>query len=410
MTLLKASLCEVSADAAGTEVGTPVDVQFNPTTLRVQMSNKTAGGAQAGSQPKQKAGEGTTTLSLELVFDTADEGTTASPVPVTKKTALVEKFVRPRGTQPSQQTPPRVQFKWNGFVMKGVMESLSIDIDLFAADGTPLRAKCAISIKGQDPTYAYKEGEGSGAVKPPTPTQAAAGSGTGATPDKMAPALDGESLSQFAARMGLDPSAWRALAAGIGNPMSLSAGVEIAFSSSLSAASGIGITAGVSAGAEADVSAKVGLASRGADAISAVAAGKALAEAGGIGAALGTVKQTRNREQVAAQRQSFGSATAARASHRAATAVTSGRSDAATEDPRAYGSGVPLRPLRGSTGAPSMDGLAVGRRGTASAPPTTSDPTVPSWVALPGTGPDARAGALHKPRHGCGCSSCGDKS
>jgi hypothetical protein len=426
MTLLKATLCEVSADAAGTEVGTPVDVQFNPTTLRVQISNKTAGGAQAGSQPKQKAGEGTTTLSLELVFDSADEGTTESPVPVTKKTLLVEKFVRPRGTQPSQQTPPRVQFKWNGFVMKGVMESLSVDIDHFAEDGTPLRAKCAISIKGQDPSYAYKEGEGEGAgagAKPPTPAQAAAGAGAAPTPDKIAPALDGESLSQFAARMGLDPSAWRALADGISNPLSLSAGVEIAFSSSLNLSVGVGVSAGVSLGADADVSAKVGLdaasgtSSGAADVTERTAAAKALTEAGGVAAAITAVKQAQNNDQVAATKQSFGNAagaTAARASQRASTAGAAAVS-AATEDARAYGAGVPLRPLRAIPVPDSIGGYIVaGKRVTGGAPPITRDPTVPAWVALPATAagrwPASRGGVRHRPSVGCGCASCGGKS
>jgi len=71
--LVKAQLCEVSGDDRGSEIpNTAVDVQFNPTTLRVAISNKTAGGQQAGSQARQRPGTGEIQVNFDLVFDTAD--------------------------------------------------------------------------------------------------------------------------------------------------------------------------------------------------------------------------------------------------------------------------------------------------------------------------------------------------
>src|SRR5262249_50854129 len=145
---------------------------------------------------------------------------------------------------PAQQTPPRVQFKWGSFLVQGVMESANIDLDLFAADGTPLRAKVSVSIKGQDPSYRYdpilpssSAGTPAGRGPPPGPSglpPGAAGTGGGSdSPSGLAQAMPGESLQQLAARNGLDPTAWRALAKDVANPLSLAAGVEVALPASL---------------------------------------------------------------------------------------------------------------------------------------------------------------------------------
>ena len=201
-TLLKAQLCEISGDAAGKEIGAPVDVQFNPATLRVAISNKTAGGSQAGAQAKQKPGTGEVTVTFDLYFDTADEGTADAPIPVTRRTQIVEKFVRPRGATPALQSPPRVQFKWGGFLVQGVMESANIDLDLFAADGTPLRAKVGVSIKGQDPSYRDDPAllppvapGGDSAAPSGLPAGTPGTTGNAGPPTTVAEALPGESLA-----------------------------------------------------------------------------------------------------------------------------------------------------------------------------------------------------------------------
>jgi hypothetical protein len=52
----------------------PVDVQFNPETLKVNYSNKLSGGDSSGSSAKQFVGSGTTKLSLDLWFDVTVQG------------------------------------------------------------------------------------------------------------------------------------------------------------------------------------------------------------------------------------------------------------------------------------------------------------------------------------------------
>ena len=362
--LKKATLQELPAKEGGQPIGTPVSVQFNPATLRVQVSNKSAGGQQAGSQARQRPGTGEMTVSFDLVFDTAEEGTPEQPVPVTAKTVQVEKFVRPRGSSPSEQTPPRVEFKWGTFLIQGVMESANTDLDHFAADGTPLRAKVAVSIKGQNPEYRYEASKtaASGAAgapnAPPGPHAPAAGTpgttGGADTPATVAQAMPGESLQQLAARNGLDPAAWRALAGGVTNPLALAAGTEIALPATLNLGPG--------------VTGQAGAVPQSAAARDPVRQGQALMQQGGVQGAIDQERGTAHSAAVATARSAFGLAPVS----------------VAAIAPRAYGAGVPLRDLRGD------DGERL---------PVSLDPTVPRWQALPVRAPDRT-----RPRNGSDCS------
>lgn len=399
-TLLKATLRELPATEGAPPIGDPVNVQFNPTSLRVQISNRSAGGQQAGSQARQRPGTGEMTVNFDLVFDTADEGTTTAPVPVTRKTMTVEKFVRPRGSAPNQQTPPRVEFRWGTFVVQGVMESANIDLDLFAADGTPLRAKVSVSIKGQNPEYRYDPilpttgaSSGNTTAPPRTPNHPAAGApgttGGADNPSKISQAMPGESLQQLAARNGLDPSAWRALANGIINPLSLSAGEEIALPSVLN--QGVGITGRQGTGSDPKKTANtlplVNSASLpGTPRVSArpgsfdpVRNGQALAQQGGITEAIARVRGESQRKAVSASQNGFGLYRIA-----AQTAGTDG------SVPKPYGLNVPMRAMRG---------------GSQSQPPVTADPTIPGWQALnPATAPAWRRLNRSRPIDNCRCS------
>lgn len=247
--LAKATLTALDARNRPLSGEQPVAVQFNPASLRLQLSNRSSsGGAQAAGPTRQQAGESSQSLSFELVFDSADEGTTAAPVSVLKRTAAVERFVKPRGRAPGEEAPPRVQFEWNALKVQGVMESLSVDLDLFAADGTPLRARCSVQIRGQDQSYALSpQGAGTraganalgalgramaGVADAMEKARAAAVAdalgqslaGAAETAERLVRSLGGESLAQFAQRQGQDPKAWRQLAPTGSNPQSLQPG------------------------------------------------------------------------------------------------------------------------------------------------------------------------------------------
>jgi len=348
--LEKAKLQEVSADANETTIGSPVSVQFNPTSLKLKLTNKVEGGRSRARQRRQHNGSGSTVLSMDLVFDSADDGTEGSPVSVRTKTAIVEKYVVP--LTDGSETPPRLRFEWNDLVVSGIVESLDIDFDLFAADGTPLRAKVSLSIKEQEAKYQFLEAgagnrdssntnlatEGNSNSQPGGGTNDPSGGG-GNNSDRSATALEGESPAEFAARMGLDPGAWRGLDVDLGLDLSLEAGVEIGFSAGLSLNAGIGITAGIQAGVDISLEAAVGLdvsasassnikatAGMSADA----AAGFALSSAGGVSAAIETAKIVQSTAAAEQTQQAFAMPSSSNSSSLTASASSAGATTATT--------------------------------------------------------------------------------
>jgi len=395
--LKKAELVEISAGNNPQPMGKPDLVQFNPTTLRVQISNQTAGGHQAGSQARQRPGTGEMTVSFDLVFDTADEGGD-----VLRKTAIVERYVRPRGNAPGQEAPPRVQFTWGSFQVQGTMESANLDIDLFDAGGTPLRAKVAVSIKGQDPRWTYQP------VAPATPAPGRAGlpvnaaalpagapgsQGSSRAADKVVQAMPGESLPQLAARFGLDPGAWRALADGLTDPLNLSLGQEVSLPASLVLGSAGSTSAqgrdparttGSLGLVGAEVGAGAGSASSGGGGIANAArrapqqGGLALTARGGVGAAIDSTHAQAHSTSADASLAAFGL----------------GAADTGDAAGRPWGAGVPLCPRFGS-------GVPAARR----------DPTQPGWIAGAPAAPAASTRAAARPvtpaktgpKRGCGC-------
>lgn len=475
--LEKATLTRLSNDANDTEEGEPIPVQFNPSSLKLTLSNNTEGGASRGRPQRQFSGNASTELAFDLVFDTADEDDgSGGPRSVREKTALVEQFVLSQGTGPGRKAPPRVKFHWDRLIVKGVITSVAVDFDLFASNGTPLRAKVGISIKEQDAKYEIGTSTEGGAPAPGEAGGAGPGSAGGGSGDRSATALAGESAADFAARMGLDPSAWRGLAAGLDGTLSLSAGLEIDFNASLNVSAGIGVSVGFEADVGASLEASLGLkasasssagASAGASAAS--SAGFALSAAGGVGAAVETVKIAKAEAAAGESIQSFGasgaspsaavatggasaalSGAAAPIAAAATGATTAGGAGAAARgasrsggaapassrsapassrsvafssapvayapprvDPRAaaYGFGVPLRPSVSGAAATTQGVVAIRPYARASDVPVTRDPTVPAWVRLPtASAPSTSSTATTgKPphTHGDGRTGCG---
>ncbi len=431
--LSKATLQEIDNANQPRAGRQPVPVQFNPSSLRLVYSNQSEGGRSAGRQARQHTGMSSTTLTVDLVFDTADEGTTAAPRSVLERTRDVEVFVKPQGDAQHHQAPPRVRFHWGDVIVDGVMESLSVDIDHFAHTGTPLRAKAALTIKGQDPEHeANRSGPGANTATPPraaTPSlpgmqsalSAARGGAAGAPGgligalaagglgQAVAQALGGESLPMMAMRNGLPPEAWRALSSGVSDPSRLPAGREVALPPSAQAGSGAGsqqgVQSGVPAGADTARSAiaRTGLAAPPQPTPEAMLKrGHALSAAGGVGAALETVKADIGASGASQARQAFSGTSGATPAPAAAASVFTLRAD-----PRAqsFGRGVPLRDrvqIAQDERANLLSGQAPLRRATTTLPPTTADPGVPGWVALPAAA-QTLSPALHARGCGCGC-------
>ncbi|MEI6668464.1 MAG: hypothetical protein WCP29_09935 [Acidobacteriota bacterium] len=455
-TLKKATLQEIKADASAAPIGAEIEVQFNPASLTLELANRVEGGDTRGRQNRQYLGKTSTTLSFDLHFDTADLGTPDAPVSVRTLTAQVERFVLPKGEGNTKQAPPKCRFHWDELVIDGIIESVSIDFDLFASNGTPLRAKLGVSIKEQDAKYELLQSgpganQAAGATAPGA-ASTAPGRGGGPPADRSADALAGESVADFAARMGLDPSAWRGIAAstslGASSSLSLQAGRSIDFSSALSAGAGVSTAVGVDAGVSLSLGGAFGIdptVARGANvAATPAAAGFALSASGGLGAAIETVASVKAANAASDARRSFGPAVPSAAPTALLAAVpspsstprpsrpdqtrtplalsglpTPGAQAAAPAAPAppladtrasSFGFGVPLRP-RVSGAADLRASTVAGRvplrpRGPDAGILPSTDPSTPPWTRLP---PDAvqraadQAQARRRPERPCGC-------
>ena len=389
--LEKATLTRLSNDANDTEEGEPIAVQFNPSSLKLTLSNNTEGGTSRGRPQRQFTGNASTELAFDLVFDTADEDDgSGGPRSVREKTALVEQFVLSQGTGPGRKAPPRVKFHWDRLIIKGVITSVAVDFELFASNGTPLRAKVGISIKEQDARYEIGTSTEGGAPAPGGADGAGPGNAGGGSGDRSATALAGESAADFAARMGLDPSAWRGLAAGLDGTLSLSAGLEIDFSASLNVSAGIGVSVGFEADVGASLEASLGLqasasssAGVSAGASAGAASGFALSAAGGVGAAVETVKIAKAESAAGNSIKSFaasGASPKAAVSTGGASAALSGAAApiaAAATGTAKGGAGGGATGSGGSTGEASQGTSRAGGSAAAStrAAPPSSAPT-----------------------------------
>jgi hypothetical protein len=439
--LAKATLTPLKANAKPTPDGPVVEVQFNPASLRLAMTNNVEGGEARRRAAQQFQGTASTTLTFDLHFDTADQLSNGKFRSVRKESAIIRQFVLPRQSDPSQP-PPRVQFNWGDFLFIGIVTSVTEDIDLFSPGGIPLRSKCSVSMKEQDPRFeGLQSGAGArtnlNASKPGTQPGAAVDNDPGPDPNdpavpagtnRTAQAIGGESLADFATRNGLDPTAWRGLASGIDSPLSLPAGKEIDFSSALSSSPGIasGPTAPVGAAATPEVSFGLAPAAGGA-----AQQGMALSAAGGVGAAIQSVQIAKSADAAAQARDAFAAqpspapvaAPVAQPPQARpplqATGLPGPSAQAAAPsapppplaDPRAsgFGFGVPLRP---TVGRAVRDRAAVVQGWlppSATATQLPPDPTVPRW-ALPAPADVAPvATAVSSSRtSGCGCG-CGGR-
>ena len=301
--------------------GHPVPVQFNPTSLKLERNNDTSTGATTLAQRRQQPNEGHVTLSLELVFDTAEGGPDGKPMDVRILTAGLRKFAEPDPLHP-KDARPQLRFVWGRFTFTGVVSRIGEELDYFDFDGTALRAKVSLSLTGQDEKFeANQTGPGSRDDAQSTPPGAGPpNSGPGApptsNPNQAAVAQAGESLQQLLTRLGADPSTWRSAMAGLTTPLGLAAGAQVQLDASISSGAGIGVTAGFSAGASAgfggglgaggSIGVVAGGAAIGTAALSAEAsAGFDFSAQGGIAAATGQAQARAASAAVAGARAGF---------------------------------------------------------------------------------------------------------
>lgn len=243
--LVKAELREL--DAKFKQEASPpkrVQVQFNPETLKVsfanQISQSAGGGDKRGQPSRQFVGSGTTKLALQLWFDVtapphAKPGTSLaqqSLKDVRKLTEQVAYFITPKTSsgkpantgagadampEGTQLSPPAVRFLWGSFLFDGMMDSLEESLELWSADGLPLRASVSIALSAQRIIFAFN----------PEAGRAASGGGAAARPGTapLTQAPSGATVQGLADAVGKGGS-WQTIAAAnaIENPRLLASG------------------------------------------------------------------------------------------------------------------------------------------------------------------------------------------
>jgi hypothetical protein len=381
--------------------GPELAVQFNPASLKISRNNNVdRGGVTTGTQKRQHPSQEASSLSFELEFDTAEQGSSDQHVDVRDWTALIRQFVEPPPDDPGGP-PPAVRFAWGTIVYDGIIQQITEDLDYFAADGTPLRAKVGVSITEQNFLYENAAKDVKNATDPGTPSGSAPGSSGTDNPDQVVPAQDGESAQQLMARLGLDPAAWRAAMTGLASPLSLPAGTPVQLGPEASTSGGLGVTPGFAAGpattsvdglaaalSGATAGLRAGAQAGGQAGLPAAGPGFALAAGGGIAASA----------QAVAAASVAGSTTAARAAFAVPGEPARPEPAEAVVDSRAltYGRSVPLR-ARADVGTLAQVQAAGGRSLAARARRTevpVADAVAPPWVRLPpasaGRGDDGR--------------------
>ncbi len=142
------------------KAGEKITVHFNPSSLKLAVTNTIPDEGGGASQTKSKSAS---KLDLELIFDSTDDGTDVRNASYgLKKLGFLTDSNKPL---------PKVVFEWGTFSFTGVIESLNETFDFFSDEGVPLRETMAVSLKGlkldekraQEPAA----GAGVGSLVPP---------------------------------------------------------------------------------------------------------------------------------------------------------------------------------------------------------------------------------------------------
>ena len=155
-----AELTFQKVDLTGNGIGDPMTVEYAPAEISFSKSAQFAEVAIPGlEQPLIQFVRGDAeTLSLELFFDSTQDGTGGAAVAVTDRVEAFHKLVSVRG---ELHAPPLVRVFWGdnfpgtamgdtetaGEVFTAVVQSVQRRFTLFSPDGKPLRATVSLSLK-----------------------------------------------------------------------------------------------------------------------------------------------------------------------------------------------------------------------------------------------------------------------
>jgi len=201
-----------------------IQVQFNPVSLQVEITNSASPQGGSGATT-QVATQSSAKMNLELLFDTSSSGED-----VRNKTRPLRATVRAPDASNGGSSeagaafvPPHIVFQWGTFMFAGIADSYRETLDFFSADGVPLRAQVVLALKEQPNEFT--------ALERPNPRGAAS-----ANAFQVPSELQGLSGAAGVASLGGDLRAARAIAGangelslrfGSGKTLSVEAGIQL---------------------------------------------------------------------------------------------------------------------------------------------------------------------------------------
>lgn len=239
----RGKLIPVTGNNNAPDLDNTVDVQFNPVSLKVSLSNTLKENRRNGnSRAAQFVDKSSSSLSVELIFDTTyidtGEGEAQNDIEQgsdvrdqTKK--IAERFLKPVESGEQMEAPRRCLFQWGSFEFVGMVENYEETLDYFSKEGRPLRAKVVLRLK--EDRYQFRQrSDGVAAAQQDMPTLSPTGNGGTGTHQDTRP-VPGASEG---------PGNWRdiALYNGIENPRL--PGASVLAVPGVSAGASVGIKAG----------------------------------------------------------------------------------------------------------------------------------------------------------------------
>lgn len=276
----RAKLIPVTGNNDRPDMNNAVDVQFNPTSLKVSLSNTLKENPRSGnSRASQFVDKSSSSLTVELIFDTTwieapaggaagDQGSSRNNIEQGSDVRLqtrkiADTFIKPVGSGAQLRAPKRCLFQWGSFEFLGLVESFEETLDFFSPKGRPLRATVALKLK--EDRYQFRSNDRDALAAAQSPQLSFTGSGGGEPGDET----QGNGAGNNAAAAGQTASPvpgssegagnWRdnAMFNGVETPR-LPAAPSLALPSvNLSAGAGFGISGGVGIGL--DIGAGIGI-------------------------------------------------------------------------------------------------------------------------------------------------------
>ncbi len=297
-------------DRADVDLDSKIEVQFNPTTLKVGLANSLKQNERDQStRASQFIEKSSSNLTVELIFDTSDSYLVADAssdqegaqkdLKDTDVRLLVKKIARTFLYNPDvgdeNVEPQRCLFVWGAFAFVGIMESLDETLDFFSPEGMPLRA--TVSLKLNESRFQYLSTDAAEAQQTtPTISNAPAtvdeavddAGGSGNNEDPRSTAMyngvesprnpGGGALSVPTPSASANLKAAASLGAGAGVGGGISGGFGAGLGAGFSAGAGFGLSAGLSLG----ISASAGIGIGGG-----ISAGAGISGGFGAGASMG---------------------------------------------------------------------------------------------------------------------------